>query len=104
MNRARGSGRQSRERQTETPSSGAPAPKKTRDRLLHPRARGYAAASAQAIAERCGVAAGTLYRHFPSKADLFVELVRGPHQGQTVDPVTHGSTRDRIELTEGETL
>ena len=27
-----------------------------------------------------------------------------PHQGQTVDPVTLGSTRDRIELTEGEIL
>src|SRR5260370_41199239 len=101
MKRARGSGRQSRERQTETPSSGAPASKKTRDRLLHPRARGYAAASVQAIAERCGVAAGTLYQHFPSKADLFVELEKGPHVGLTVDSVTHRSTRDRIGLPRG---
>ena len=30
----------------------------------------------QAIADRSGVAAGTLYRHFSSKADLFVQLVR----------------------------
>ena len=37
---------------------------------------GYAAASVVAIAERAGVAAGTLYRHFPSKAELFVELFR----------------------------
>jgi AcrR family transcriptional regulator len=37
---------------------------------------GYAAASVAAIAERAGVATGTLYRHFPSKADLFVELFR----------------------------
>jgi hypothetical protein len=27
-----------------------------------------------------------------------------PHQGQTVDTVSHGSTRDRIELIEGEIL
>jgi AcrR family transcriptional regulator len=37
---------------------------------------GYAAASVVAIAARAGVATGTLYRHFPSKADLFVELFR----------------------------
>lgn len=37
---------------------------------------GYAAASVAAIAERAGVATGTLYRHFPSKAELFVELFR----------------------------
>jgi len=36
----------------------------------------YGAASVAAIAERAGVATGTLYRHFPSKADLFVELFR----------------------------
>src|SRR5579884_1016625 len=37
---------------------------------------GYAAASVAAIAERAGVAAGTLYRHFDSKQELFVELFR----------------------------
>ncbi len=37
---------------------------------------GYAAASVAAIAERAGVAAGTLYRHFDSKEDLFVEVFR----------------------------
>ena len=37
---------------------------------------GYGSASVAAIAERAGVATGTLYRHFPSKADLFVELFR----------------------------
>ena len=29
-----------------------------------------------AIADRAGVAAGTLYRHYPSKAELFVEVFR----------------------------
>lgn len=37
---------------------------------------GYGNASVLAIAERAGVAAGTLYRHFPSKAELFAELFR----------------------------
>ncbi len=53
----------------------------TRERLLKA-ARdvieegGYGAASVAAIAERAGVAAGTLYRHFDSKEELFVELFR----------------------------
>lgn len=37
---------------------------------------GYGAASVAAISTRAGLAAGTLYRHFPSKADLFVEVFR----------------------------
>jgi len=37
---------------------------------------GYRAASVLAIADRAGVAAGTLYRHFASKEELFVELFR----------------------------
>jgi AcrR family transcriptional regulator len=37
---------------------------------------GYASASVAAIAERAGVASGTLYRHFTSKEDLFVEVFR----------------------------
>ena len=37
---------------------------------------GYGAATVIAIADRAGVAAGTLYRHFSSKEELFVELFR----------------------------
>ena len=37
---------------------------------------GYGAASVAAVAQRAGVASGTLYRHFDSKEDLFVELFR----------------------------
>ena len=53
----------------------------TRDRLLRAaqelvEAGGYQAASVAAVTERAGVAAGTLYRHFPSKAELFAELFR----------------------------
>jgi AcrR family transcriptional regulator len=35
---------------------------------------GYASASMNAVARRAGVATGTVYRHFPSKADLFGEV------------------------------
>jgi AcrR family transcriptional regulator len=53
----------------------------TRERLLVAaqeliEAGGYGAASVIAIAERAGVAAGTLYRHFASKEELFVEVFR----------------------------
>jgi AcrR family transcriptional regulator len=37
---------------------------------------GFAAASIAAVAERAGVATGTVYRYFPSKADLFAEVFR----------------------------
>ena len=53
----------------------------TRDRLLAAAQElieegGYAGAQVAAIAERAGVAAGTLYRHFESKQELFVEVFR----------------------------
>jgi AcrR family transcriptional regulator len=37
---------------------------------------GYASASIQAVATRARVATGTVYRHFPSKSDLFAEVFR----------------------------
>ena len=53
----------------------------TRDRLLQAARElieedGYGGASVVAIAERAGVASGTLYRHFASKEELFVDLFR----------------------------
>jgi AcrR family transcriptional regulator len=53
----------------------------TRERLLRGAQAlieegGYGPASVVAIAERAGVAAGTLYRHFSSKEELFVEVFR----------------------------
>lgn len=53
----------------------------TRERLVHAARAlleegGYGAASVQAIADRTGVAAGALYRHFASKAELIVEVFR----------------------------
>src|SRR3979490_115085 len=35
---------------------------------------GYASAGMNVVARRAGVATGTVYRHFPSKADLFAEV------------------------------
>ena len=43
---------------------------------------GYAAAPVTAIARRTGVASGTLYRHFDSKAELFLEIFRDVCAGE----------------------
>lgn len=37
---------------------------------------GYASATVQAVAGRAGVATGSVYRHFPSKSELFAEVFR----------------------------
>jgi AcrR family transcriptional regulator len=59
---------------------------------------GYASASVVAIARRAGVATGSVYRHFPSKADLFAEVFRRASQREVDvlrdiadrdEPVTH---------------
>jgi AcrR family transcriptional regulator len=59
----------------------------TRERLLAAareliEAGGYGSASVVAIAERTGVAAATLYRHFPSKEELFLEVFRDVCAGE----------------------
>src|SRR2546423_14325001 len=53
----------------------------TRERIVHAALDqlaegGYASAGVQAVANRADVATGTLYRHFPSKSDLFAEVFR----------------------------
>ena len=47
---------------------------------------GYRAASMASVAARAGVATGTVYRHFPSKAELFAEVFRVASQHE-VDAV-----------------
>jgi AcrR family transcriptional regulator len=44
---------------------------------------GYGAASVVAIAERTGVASGTLYRHFTSKEEVFVEVFHSVCSGRS---------------------
>ena len=41
---------------------------------------GFGAAQMAAVAKEAGVATGTVYRHFPSKADLFAEVFRSVSQ------------------------
>jgi len=41
---------------------------------------GYVAAQVAPVADRAGVAVGTVYRHFPSKSDLFAEVFRKASQ------------------------
>jgi AcrR family transcriptional regulator len=43
---------------------------------------GYAGASVGAITSRAGVTPGALYRHFPSKADLIVAVLRAAARSQ----------------------
>ena len=54
---------------------------------------GYASAGVQAVAARAGVAVGTVYRHFPSKSDLFAEAFRRASQRE-LDVVVDVSAAD----------
>src|SRR3954470_17197652 len=51
---------------------------------------GYASAAVQPVARRAGVATGTVYRHFPSKAELLAEVFRRAAQRE-VDAVAAGA-------------
>ena len=61
---------------------------------------GYREASVAAVAERAEVATGTVYRHFPGKADLIAEVFRNAarHEVEAVaaaarDPALHPAER-----------
>src|SRR3954447_14908158 len=62
---------------------------------------GYVAAPVAAVADRAGVAVGTVYRHFPSKSELFAEVFREASQHE-VDAMrvaiesTRGPAADRV--------
>src|SRR5215213_3743400 len=60
---------------------------------------GYASASVQAIASRAGVATGTVYRHFASKAELSAEAFRraATRELATVEEVAAGDGRSASE-------
>jgi AcrR family transcriptional regulator len=82
-----------------------PAEAKTRERLVHAASRlledgGYTAASVAAIAGRAGVSAGALYRHYPSKAELFVAVFReasGKELAAMREAAASGGCIERIE-------
>jgi AcrR family transcriptional regulator len=81
----------------------------TRERLLSAARElieegGYGAASVVAIADRAGVAAGTLYRHFASKEELFVEVFRSvcareerAMRSAAEQLPAHATARERLE-------
>ncbi|HEV7896825.1 MAG TPA: TetR/AcrR family transcriptional regulator [Planosporangium sp.] len=51
---------------------------------------GYAGCSVAAVAERAGIATGSVYSHFPAKADLFAEVFRIASQRE-VDAVSRAA-------------
>jgi AcrR family transcriptional regulator len=53
---------------------------------------GYREASVAAVARRAGLATGSVYRHFPSKAELFAEVFRNASQRE-VDAVAAAANR-----------
>ncbi|MDA8456898.1 TetR/AcrR family transcriptional regulator [Acidovorax sp. GBBC 3334] len=70
-----------------TPSSSPPAPKRARRKEARPGElieaaldlfveKGYAATKVDEVAAQAGVSKGTLFLYFPSKEDLFKEVVR----------------------------
>jgi AcrR family transcriptional regulator len=56
---------------------------------------GFVAAQIAPVAERAGVAVGTVYRHFPSKSELFAEVFREASQHE-VDAM-----REAVEASAG---
>jgi len=71
----------------------------TRELLLDAATRvmtrgGFGAASIAAVAREAGVATGSVYRHFPSKAELFAEVFRRASQRE-VDAVRAAVSRGR---------
>jgi AcrR family transcriptional regulator len=60
---------------------------------------GYASASIQTVARRAGVATGTVYRHFPSKSELFAEVFRRASQRE-VDAFAEATADDGRSATE----
>lgn len=62
--------------------------------------RGYAGCSVASVADRAGVAAGTVYNHFTSKAELVAEVFRSivTHEVQVVRAAaSEGSALERID-------
>jgi AcrR family transcriptional regulator len=59
---------------------------------------GYASAAVVRVAERAGVATGTVYRHFPSKGDLFAEVFRRASQREVdvLAAIAAGSAAERL--------
>jgi AcrR family transcriptional regulator len=57
---------------------------------------GYASASVVSVARRAGVATGSVYRHFPSKGDLFAEVFRRAAQREVDVLISMTDRRERV--------
>ncbi len=73
----------------------------TRERLLRAaqqliEEQGYTFVSVAAVAQRAGLATGALYRHFPSKAALFVEVFRDSGERMLLEMYEAQSRHDRF--------
>ncbi len=64
---------------------------------------GYQKTTMDAVAARAGVTKPVLYQHFPSKRDLFLELLGtvGRHLTEMVDRATIGVTSPRSQVEQG---
>ena len=60
-------------------------------------AGGFGAASVAAVAARAGIATGSVYRHFSSKADLFAEVFRRAAQREVDAVADAGSLAAGVE-------
>ncbi|MEX2194996.1 MAG: TetR/AcrR family transcriptional regulator [Thermoleophilaceae bacterium] len=60
---------------------------------------GYASATVQAVAGRAGVATGSVYRHFPSKSELFAEVFRRATQRE-IDVLAELARHDQRPVVE----
>jgi AcrR family transcriptional regulator len=76
----------------------------TRDRIVNAAREliaegGYVAAQIATVADRAGVAVGTVYRHFPSKSDLFAEVFReaSQHEVDAMAEAIHATTGPAAE-------
>ncbi|MBC7778031.1 MAG: TetR/AcrR family transcriptional regulator [Phycisphaerae bacterium] len=59
--------------------------------------QGYAATSMRQIAQRAGLALGGIYNHFPSKDDIFSNLILDRHPFFEILPVLNSVEADSIE-------
>jgi AcrR family transcriptional regulator len=78
------------------------ADRRTRERLVRAAREvlergGFATASVAAVAERAGVSAGALYRHFSSKAELFVDVLRAAGEGELAE-MNRAATRAETSM------
>ena len=59
--------------------------------------QGYAATSMRQIAERAGLALGSIYNHFPSKSDVFRIIIEERHPFLQIVPLVNSAEGNTIE-------